>query len=436
MEIATLYHLFQQHPLVTTDSRKCPEGSIFFALKGDNFNGNAFAAKAIDAGCSYAIIDEKAYARPNDKRFILVDNSLTTLQELANYHRRQMGTQIIGITGTNGKTTTKELVASVLSQVHQVLYTEGNLNNAIGVPLTLLRLTSEHTIAVVEMGASHPGDIKELVDIAEPDFGLITNVGMAHLQGFGSFEGVIRTKGELYDYLRSKPNASIFINNDNPYLMNMAGELNQIRYGKPDEQSILQVSGEVIECAPHLHFRWRMSNSAWHDVQTNLIGSYNLDNMMAAATIGLYFGVNPAQIDKALSEYVPSNNRSQLQNTSHNHLIIDAYNANPTSMMAALKNFRDMAVHPKMVILGDMKELGECSANEHRRIVTFLDEVKFDKVWLVGDQFASIDTVESHTTFSHVDEVIEAIRHEAIQGFYILIKGSNSMKLAQTVPHL
>ncbi|MBR5804210.1 MAG: UDP-N-acetylmuramoyl-tripeptide--D-alanyl-D-alanine ligase [Bacteroidaceae bacterium] len=436
METSTLYHLFQQHRLVTTDSRNCPKGSIFFALKGENFNGNAFATKALEAGCAYAVIDEANYAVADDKRYILVNNVLKALQDLANYHRRQLGTRVIGITGTNGKTTTKELVATVLSQVHHVLYTEGNLNNSIGVPLTLLRLTAEHDIAVIEMGASHPGDIKELVEIAEPDFGLITNVGMAHLQGFGSLEGVIRTKGELYDYLRTKPESTIFINNDNEHLKQIAGDLNKIFYGKPDAKNALHISGEVIDCAPYLHFRWHMSNASWYEVQTHLIGSYNIDNMMAAATIGLYFGVTPAQINKALSEYIPQNNRSQLQHTSRNRLIIDAYNANPTSMMAALKNFRDMDVTPKMAILGDMKELGECSLNEHRKVVAFLDEAGIDTVWLVGDQFSATATSDKHRTFSHVNEVIEAIQKEDISDFYILIKGSNSMKLAQTVPHL
>ena len=434
MEISSLYHLFQRYPLVTTDSRHCPEGSIFFALKGENFNGNAFAAKALQAGCAYAVVDEAEQADPADKRFIVVDNALKALQQLANYHRRQLGTRVIGITGTNGKTTTKELLATVLMQMHHVLYTEGNLNNAIGVPLTLLRLTAEHDIAVIEMGASHPGDIKELVDIAEPDFGIITNVGMAHLQGFGSLEGVIRTKGELYDYLRTKPDATIFLNNDNEFLKQIAGTLNQIRYGKPTEKETLRVSGEVISCAPYLRFRWRMGNAVWHEVQTLLIGSYNLDNMLAAATIGLYFGVSPAQIDEALSGYRPTNNRSQLQQTSRNHLIVDAYNANPTSMAAALRNFSDMMVSPKMAILGDMKELGECSIEEHRRIVEYLDKAQFDKVWLVGDQFAA--TAQGLPTFANVGEVIKAVEEEEIDGYYILIKGSNSMKLAQVVEHL
>lgn len=434
MEISSLYHLFQRHPLVSTDSRHCTKGSIFFALKGENFNGNAFAAKALEAGCSYAVVDEKKYADTSDNRFILVPDALKALQQLANYHRHQLGTRVIGITGTNGKTTTKELVATVLMQMHHVLYTEGNLNNAIGVPLTLLRLTAEHDIAVIEMGASHPGDIQELVNIAEPDFGIITNVGMAHLQGFGTLEGVIRTKGELYDYLRTKPDATIFINNDNEHLKQIAGSLNQIRYGKPSDKETLRVSGEVVNCAPYLRFRWRIANSTWYEVQTQLIGSYNIDNMMAAATIGLYFGISPSQINTALAGYQPKNNRSQLQQTSRNHLIVDAYNANPTSMTAALKNFCDMVVSPKMAILGDMKELGECSIEEHRNIVRLINKAQFDKVWLVGSQFAA--TSQGLPTFENVEQVIQTIQEEEISGYYILIKGSNSMRLAQVVEHL
>lgn len=434
MEISSLYHLFQQHPEVTTDSRHCPEGSIFFALKGENFNGNAFALKALEAGCSYAVIDDPSCVGASDNRLIVVDDVLKTLQDLAHYHRCHLGTRVIGVTGTNGKTTTKELVAAVLMRAHNVLYTQGNLNNAIGVPLTLLRLTADHDIAVIEMGASHPGDIRELVEIATPDYGVITNVGMAHLQGFGSFEGVVRTKGELYDYLRTKGDATVFVNNDNPHLMQMVEGLNLVRYGRPDDTAALQVSGEVLDCAPYLRFRWRVSHSAWREVQTRLIGAYNMDNMLVAAAIGLYFGVNPAQIDVALTEYVPKNNRSQLEKTSRNQLIVDAYNANPTSMMAALENFHEMKVSPKMAILGDMKELGECSAEEHQRVVAYLQKAGFDKVWLVGDQFASV--ASGFPTFCHVDEVCEALQRESISGYYILLKGSNSMKLSKTVGYL
>lgn len=434
MEISSLYHIFRQYPVITTDSRHCLANSLFFALKGANFNGNAFAKSALEQGCAYAIVDEEEYADAQDKRIILVDDVLKTLQKLANYHRRQLGTRIIGITGTNGKTTTKELIAHVLMKKYHVLYTQGNLNNHIGVPLTLLRLTAEDEIAVVEMGASHPGDIRELVDIVEPDFGIITNVGKAHLEGFGSFEGVIKTKGELYDYLRTKPKSIVFLHNDNQYLNEIAKGLATIRYGSPQAGAILNACGEVVECAPYLHFHWRQGNSMWHEVKTHLIGSYNMDNMLAAVTIGLYFGVPSQQIDAALTEYVPTNNRSQLEDTANNHLIIDAYNANPTSMAAALKNFQEMKVAPKMAILGDMKELGAHSAEEHQKVVDMLDACNFDNVWLVGGEFEA--TRHSERTFGNVDEVIAALKTETPKGYYILIKGSNSMKLSAVVPYL
>lgn len=434
MDIASLYKLFQEHPVVTTDSRHCPPESIFFALKGENFNGNAFASKALEAGCAYAVVDEPAYADASDQRIILVGNVLHTLQQLANYHRRQLGTRIIGITGTNGKTTTKELLSAVLMQKYKVLYTQGNLNNAIGVPLTLLRLTSEHDIAVVEMGASHPGDIKELVDIAEPDYGLITNVGMAHLQGFGSFEGVVRTKGELYDYLRTKADSLIFIHADNVHLTSMASGLTSVSYGKPQAGQSLWVSGEVIDCAPYLRFRWRQQEGTWNEVQTSLVGSYNLDNMLAAAAVGLHLGVTAGQVNEALAGYIPQNNRSQLMHTSRNHLIVDAYNANPTSMMAALTNFREMKVAPKMIILGDMKELGECSLAEHQRVADFVSSAGFDKVCFVGSQFGQVKT--DSPVLADVTEVIDSLTTEPVEGYYILVKGSNSMKLSQVVGYL
>lgn len=407
---------------VTTDSRNCPEGSMFIALKGETFNGNAFAAQALKQGCRYAVIDESEYAGEGT---ILVDNCLQALQQLANYHRRQLKTPVIGITGTNGKTTTKELISTVLSRKFNTLYTEGNFNNHIGVPLTLLRLTKEHEMAVVEMGANHPGEIKTLVHIAEPDYGIITNVGKAHLQGFGSFEGVIRTKGELYDFLRAKGGATIFIQNENPYLNGIAEGLTCVRYG---QTAGLYVSGELISCSPFLSFRWTAEGVS-HEVNTHLIGSYNLDNMLAAAAIGRYFGVSDDDISSALASYLPHNNRSQLKETADNKLIVDAYNANPTSMMAALKNFRQIEAPHKMVILGDMKELGEASREEHQKVVDYLKECGFDRVVLVGPEFAA--ATHSYQTFQHVDEVLADIRMHKPQGYYILIKGSNSMKLSQ-----
>ena len=427
MEIEALYEIYRQHPMITTDSRDCPEGSIFLALKGESFDGNKFAASALDKGCAYAIVDEKEYADANDKRYILVDDCLATFKALARHHRRHFHIPVIGITGTNGKTTTKELVAAVLGEKFNVLFTQGNFNNDVGVPKTLFRLSPEHDIAVVEMGASHPGDIKTLVETVEPEYGIITNVGKAHLQGFGSFEGVVRTKGELYDFLRGNPSSKVFIDAGNEHLMRIAAGLHLIKYGVGESEA-LSVRGGVMECAPCLHLRWTDGES-WYDVNTHLIGSYNIYNMLAAATIGLHFGVSPEQICHALSSYEPSNNRSQLTETAHNHLIVDAYNANPTSMSAALRNFRDMQVEPKMAILGDMRELGEQSEEEHQKVVDFLAEAHLDNTWLVGEAFAKTNT--PLRKFADIEEVKAAIAADQPQGYYILIKGSNGIKLYQ-----
>lgn len=435
MEITELYKIFMKHPVVTTDSRDCPEGSIFFALKGASFDGNRFAAAALEKGCAWAVIDEPEYAA--DERFIVVDDCLTTLHELARHHRRQFNIPVIGITGTNGKTTTKELMAAVLAEKYNVLCTAGNFNNDIGVPKTLLRLTRSHEIAVVEMGASHPGDIRTLVSIVEPDCGLITNVGRAHLQGFGSFEGVIRTKGELYDFLRTQPHSTTFLNADNPHLEAIAEGLPHItRYGQTAAGGV-SIRGEVVSCAPLLRFRWSeddgtdgktgKSDTIRHDVQTHLIGAYNTDNMLAAITVGRHFGVSAEQICHALENYVPSNNRSQLTVTERNHLIVDAYNANPTSMAAAIDNFRMMQVGHKMAILGEMRELGDVSDEEHRRLVERLTDAGFEEVWLVGDAFSAIDC--PFRKFANVDEVKMEISRKCPEERYILIKGSNGTHL-------
>lgn len=432
MEISALYQIYLNCSAVTTDSRNCPEGSLFIALKGDSFNGNAFAAQALHDGCAYAVIDEAKYAVKDDARYILVNDCLKTLQQLANYHRRQLGTRIIGITGTNGKTTTKELIAAVLSQSYNVLYTLGNLNNHIGVPMTLLRLKAEHDLAVIEMGANHPGEIKFLAEMAEPDYGIITNVGKAHLEGFGSFEGVINTKGELYDYLRKKEGSIIFIHQDNPYLMNIASGLHQIPYGSNDT---LYVNGHVTGNSPYLTFEWKtVAESERHVVQTQLIGEYNFPNALTAITIGCYFGVEAHKINEALSNYTPQNNRSQLKKTADNTLIIDAYNANPTSMMAALENFERMDVEHKMLILGDMRELGEESKAEHQKIVDFIRMCGFKEVILVGEQFAA--TLHSYPTFANAQELIKALQNHKPTNCTILIKGSNGIKLSTIVDYL
>ena len=405
METSLLYKYFLECGKVTTDTRDCPEGSMFISLKGANFNGNAFASQAIAGGCRYAVVDEAEYANDADGRILLVDDCLKALQELAAWHRRELGTKMIGITGTNGKTTTKELIAAVLKEKYNVLYTQGNLNNHIGVPLTLLKLTPGHEMAVVEMGANHPGEIKTLVNIACPDYGIITNVGKAHLEGFGSFEGVIRTKGELYDYLRAN-GGKIFIQNENPYLNSIA---------------------EVLSCSPFLAFSWKSEGKA-HEVQTHLIGSYNVDNVLAAVAIGRYFGVEDDAICHALSSYEPRNNRSQLVEAGGNRFVIDAYNANPTSMAAALENFRMIDAGHKMVILGDMKELGEASLEEHQKVADMLAGCGFDRVILVGPEFGK--TANAFECYNDADEVYSVLSAAMPEGYMILIKGSNSMKLA------
>ena len=436
MNIESLYKIFQSHPIVTTDSRDCPKGSIFFALKGDSFDGNAYAEKAIEAGCSYAVVDEKEYCK--NEHFILVDDVLTTLQQLANYHRRALGTPIIGVTGTNGKTTTKELIAAVLSQQYNVLYTQGNFNNHIGVPKTLLRLTKQHDIAVIEMGANHPGEIKTLVEIVEPDHGIITNVGKAHLEGFGSFEGVVRTKGELYDFLRKKSCATadeekkpkVFIHGENEHLMGIAQGLHLIIYGMEDKPEY-SVVGKMGECNPFLNFSWKKNDgkNLINHVNSHLIGSYNIYNMLAAATIGLSFGITEEKISQALANYIPSNNRSQLTVTQHNKLIVDAYNANPTSMNAALQNFCNMKVAPKMAIIGEMRELGESSVEEHQRVVDYLKDSDIQEIWLVGEEFSK--TTTEFRIFKNVEEVKQEITKAIPKNLYILIKGSNATRLFQ-----
>ena len=446
MNIKELYQLYQQHPCITTDSRDCQEGSIFLALKGESFDGNQFALSALEKGCAYAIVDNKSvvdHAAPSEaERLILVDDTLQTFKDLAREHRRQFHIPVIGITGTNGKTTTKELIAAVLQEQYNVLFTQGNFNNDVGVPKTLFRLNKSHEIAVIEMGASHPGDIKTLVETAEPTCGLITNVGRAHLQGFGSFEGVKKTKGELYDFLQkvmissSLEEGMVFINADDNDLQQMADErgiIMQSAYGTGASDDII-VKGELVDCAPFLHFKWFIHDEEEGDsepmlVKTHLIGDYNIYNMLAAITVGLYFDIDPERINHALRNYVPSNNRSQLEVTEKNQLIVDAYNANPSSMRVAIHNFHQMQVHPKMAILGDMRELGEASAEEHQHIVNMLADCQFEQVWLVGDEFAR--TQCAFRKFHDVDEVKAELQQQQPEGYYILIKGSNSTRLYQ-----
>lgn len=426
MDSKELYKLYEQHPVITTDSRNCPKGSIFIALKGASFDGNKFAKAALEKGCSYAIVDEKEYAEAGNEHIIFVDDALVAYKEIAREHRRTFQIPVIGITGTNGKTTSKELISAVLAEKYNVLHTEGNFNNDVGVPKTLLRLSSEHEIAVIEMGASHKGDIKKLVEYVEPTCGLITNVGRAHLQGFGSFEGVKQTKGELYDYLKAH-NCLLFLNESNTDLTEMAEQRNFERIVSYGQDETANIQGEIVDCAPFLRFRWHEAGGEWKEVLTHLVGAYNLDNMLAAIAIGLHFGVSTQQICQALENYVPSNNRSQLTETQNNKLIVDAYNANPSSMAAAIENFRLMAVKNKMAILGDMRELGDVTAEEHQKIVDLLLAAGITNVWLVGDEFGKTKT--TFQKFKDVEEVKAELAHNMPKNHYILIKGSNGIKL-------
>lgn len=430
MNIKELYEQYLLHPQITTDTRDCPPGSIFFALRGETFNGNRFAYQALDNGCALAVVDDPSVV--DDDRLILVDDVLTTLQALAAFHRHQFTGPVIQITGTNGKTTTKELVSAVLSERYNVLFTQGNFNNHIGVPKTLLRLNASHQIAVIETGANHPGEIKLLSEIVDPDCGLITNVGKAHLAGFGSFEGVIRTKGELYDYLRTKSNAFVFINADNPYLQPIAHDLSRITYGRPGKD--YDVEGEVLSCDPCLNLRFRVNGGAWQEVKTQLIGAYNIDNILAAVAVGVRFGVTPEQISRAIAAYCPTNNRSELLRTATNTLIVDAYNANPTSMAAALDNFR-LIEHPhKMAILGGMRELGNASAQEHQAIIDKVATMTLDDVWLVGEEFRPF--AERYRYFPSVEAVEQQLREHPLHDCLILIKGSNSQHLYRLPDYL
>ena len=432
MKVYTLYQHFQKCATVTTDSRHCPINSLFFALKGASFDGNKFAAKALEDGCAYAVVDDPAYVVADDPRYLLVDDCLTSLQDLAHYHRKELAIPVIAITGTNGKTTTKELVATVLSSSFEILATEGNLNNHIGVPLTLLKLTNEHQIAIIEMGANHPGEIAALARIADPDYGIVTNVGKAHLEGFGSFEGVIKTKNELFDYLRKKEGSIAFVNHDDSLVYEMAHNLECIYYGKGPK---LFVNGHSSTTSSYLTLVWSSDKyDEYNRVFTNLIGDYNLPNVLAALAVGLYFGVDSIEASKAIANYVPKNNRSQLLKTEANTLIVDAYNANPSSMAAALDNFNKMQADAKILILGEMRELGEQSHAEHQRVVNTIGECSFDEVLLVGKEFAAVD--HAYRVFEDVQQLIAHLYEGKPSGKTILIKGSNGVKLTEVIGHL
>jgi len=429
MTIEQLYRLFLNSAGVSTDSRNCPPGSIFFALKGDRFDGNDYLEQVLENGAVYAVGDRKTVEL--NERIIIVDDALETLQQLSNFHRKQMKATVIAITGTNGKTTTKELTAAALSSQYNTLYTQGNLNNHIGVPLTLLRMEPGHEFAVIEMGANHQGEIAELCRIAEPDYGLITNVGKAHLEGFGSFEGVIRAKSELYDYLR-EAGGKAFANLDNSFLSVFYPFLSVIGYSaQPNRQAFIY--GEADGVGETLALTWHKGEEE-HHLTTRLVGDYNQENVLAAICIAAYFNVESNNINRSIEEYVPSNNRSQHKRTEHNELIIDAYNANPGSMQAALENFIQSPAIPKMLILGEMKELGDYSREEHEHIVGYLSQYPQIEVYLIGEEFVSLPSIPaSWKTFDDTAQLISYLQQNTPQGYTILIKGSRGNQLERAV---
>lgn len=405
---------------VSTDTRNLPAGCVFFALHGERFDGNKFAKQALESSASLAVIDNPEYALPEGT--LLVPNTLLALQDLARAWRRELALPIIGITGTNGKTTTKELLATVLSTKYNLHYTQGNLNNQIGVPLTLLQITRAHELAIVEMGASHPGDIKELVDIAEPNYGLITNVGRAHLEGFGSFEGVQRTKQELYDYLVAH-NGTIFRNADNPYLMRMhENALASSPMTNSEVSNSPQGVPYPIAASAASNIRSVAYATGTMPSGTHLVGEYNAENVSAAICVGEYFGISPEQALEAIRQYVPTNNRSQSMQTANNQLIVDAYNANPTSMQAAINAFKG-----DTYILGAMRELGEYSHLEHQNIVNMLAERKADNVFLVGEEY--LQTTSPYPVFENVEQLHKYLEDNPIKGKHILLKGSRSTRM-------
>lgn len=430
MNVKDLYSIFQFHPNIITDSRKELKNSIFFALKGEKFNGNEFAGMAIDHGCSYAIIDEKKYQK--DLRFIIVDSVLETLQDLAKYHRSKLNIPVIGITGTNGKTTTKELIKSILSKKYNTLATTGNLNNHIGVPLTLLSITKETEIAIIEMGANHIGEIAELCEMAQPYFGLITNIGKAHLEGFGSISGIIEAKKALYDYLENHSGVA-FVNDTDETLKSLSENIPQITYGCSQNADF---KGKLIESNPFLIMEWDIGNTKifGNRIQTKIIGDYNFENIMASIAIGSFFNVPVRDIKDALESFESTENRSQFLNTETNTVILDAYNANPTSMNTSILNFSRMASSEKVAIIGDMFELGKESSAEHQIIIDLLKEQPFKQVILVGSAFSSLaKKTSSFLYFKDVEQAYSYLKENPIINSSVLVKGSRGVRLEKIV---
>ena len=420
-----LYQTYLQSRQVTTDSRQITPGCIFFAFRGETFDGNVFAPQALEQGAALCVISDPQYKV--DDRCIVVPDVLTTLQQLAAHHRRQLSIPFIGITGTNGKTTTKELVHAVLAKRYRTHATSGNFNNHLGVPLTLLAIPADAQIAIIEMGASHPGEIADLCRIADPDFGLITNVGRAHLEGFGSFEGVIQTKTELYRHLSAKEGTA-FVNADNDILTAQATQcgLKTVTYGS----GTADTRGTLVGSDPYMHFYFEVGDNVYN-VRTHLLGNYNFDNCMAAVAAGIFFRVEPWDIKEAIEQYEPSNKRSQYKQTDRNTLFLDCYNANPSSMKVALDNFEALPMPNKVAILGSMRELGAESANEHKTIADRLANSPIQAI-LVGEEFQFVSTEPQYHKiqwFPDVEAAIASLRQTPPTGCTILLKGSNSTRM-------
>lgn len=427
--VESVYAFFLKHPKICIDTRKLEEGALFFALKGPNFDANKMVLQALRDGASYAVADDPDL--PYDHRILLVDDSLSMLQQLGNYHRRQMKTKVIGITGSNGKTTTKELVARVLKQKYQTIFTQGNLNNHIGVPLSLLTITAKTEFAVIEMGANHMGEIRFLCQIAEPDYGLITNIGKAHLEGFGSYTGVINAKSELYAYIDDYK-GMLFVNRDNELLDRLSANIPRFTYGNELDN---QVFGELINADPYLHLVWEYEAQQML-TETKLIGSYNAENILAAIAIGCYFEVPANKINDGIETYVPANSRSQLIETGLNRIVMDAYNANPVSMEAAIQNFEKIRGRKAMVVLGDMLELGSESDYEHAQILKLLSDIEMPEVILVGPHFEMVYGGDDWLVFKNVDELCVYFEKNKPKGYDILVKGSRGIQLEKVVPYL
>jgi len=438
MTTKDIYQFFIQHPVISTDTRKIAADSLFFALKGDKFDANTFAEQAIAAGAAYAIIDNPTYQLGD--QYILVEDVLTALQDLARYHRKQLTIPVIGLTGTNGKTTTKELINAVLSQKFKTLATQGNLNNHIGVPLTILGIDRTHEIAVIEMGANHQKEIALLSSIAQPSHGLITNIGKAHLEGFGGVEGIKKGKGELYDFLKADEGI-VFVNGDDAVLMAMqkARSLDKLELYGTSNNKDNSIIGKLTENSPLLSLEWTNKLSGENYlVKTQLTGAYNLDNILAAICIGVYFELEADEINAGISGYQPQNNRSQIKQTETNTLICDYYNANPSSMQVAIENIGKLQADRKVLILGDMFELGDESPAEHAAIIKKALNTNVAERIFIGKEFAKqesrIKNQESRVKFYNTaEDAIEALKAEPIKNSTVLIKGSRGMALERLV---